>query len=149
MYSKFEQYIDTSRDGLIIMIEHNLATLFPQVSLFEPIDLTDMKSVPLYDSRITSIESKGNNVTQITFNTAFEGYINLIQIKNSRNTIEDRISNLESLMDQTIDQQKKLVALSQWKQMNNYFEQKVVDTEVSIKEIEKEIDSIKTDLDNL
>jgi hypothetical protein len=149
MYQKYEEYINTTQDGLIIMIEHNLNTLFPSMSLFEPVDLTDMKAVPLYDSRITSIESKGLNVTQVSFNGAFEGYVNLLHVKNARNTIENRLSDLETLADQTRDLQKKLVSLAQWKQMNNYFEQKTVDLEGSVKGIESELDSIKKDLDNL
>jgi hypothetical protein len=149
MYKKHHEYINTSQDGLIITVEHNLEGLYPVLSLFEPINLTDMKSVPLYDSRITSIESRGPNVTQVTFNSNFEGYIDLIQIENKRNTVEDRLTSLEISVGQIKEQQKQLVSSFQWRQMNNYFEEKVVTNEESIVAAEKEIDSLKADLDSL
>jgi hypothetical protein len=33
MYAKYEKYIDTSIDGMVFDLEHNLKTLVPSVSL--------------------------------------------------------------------------------------------------------------------
>lgn len=146
---KHEEYINTASDGLIILVEHNLKTLMPDIILYEPINISDFKVVPLYDSRIASIESRGENVIEISFNSGFEGYIHFVGVNNNRDSIEDRLSRVENLLDFTIQQQKQLTSLSQWKQMNSYFESKLAEQSVQILELEKEIEKLKSDIEAL
>lgn len=146
---KHEEYLNTAQEGMIILVEHNLKTLMPDIVLYEPININDFKVVPLYDSRIASIESRGENVVEISFNSAFEGYINFIDVKNTRDSIEDRLARVEDLLDYTIQQQKQLTSLSQWKQMNAYFESKIDEQSAQIAELEKEIEKIKSDIEAL
>jgi hypothetical protein len=119
MYAKYEKYIDTAVEGFIFDIEHNLKSITPLVFLYEPVGLTDFRSVSLYDSRIGFIESKGLNVSRVSFNAPFQGYISFVDIKNSKPDLETKISKLESSLSNTIQQQKSFVTLSQWKEMNN------------------------------
>lgn len=121
----------------------------PSIILYEPINISDFKVVPLYDSRIASIESRGENVIEISFNSGFEGYIQLVDVKNNRDSIEDRLTRVENLLDFTIQQQKQLTSLSQWKQMNSYFESKIADQAVLITELESEIEKLKSDIEAL
>lgn len=146
---KHEEYINTATDGLVILVEHNLKTLMPSIILYEPINISDFKVVPLYDSRIMSIESRGENVLEISFNSGFEGYIHIVDVKNNRDSIEDRLTRVENLLDFTIQQQKQLTSLSQWKQMNSYFSSLFEDQQIKIEELEKEIEKLKSDIDAL
>jgi hypothetical protein len=149
MYRKHEEYISTANEGQVILIEHNLNTQTPAVSLYEPVNLSDLKLVSLYDSRIGSIESRGPNVTALTFSSSFEGYVQLIDIQNTRNLITDRIARLEDLSEILVQQQKQLTTSSQWRQMNNYLESQQVALNNKITEIDAEIKKLKSDIDSL
>ncbi len=146
MYRKHEEYIDTASQGNIIMVEHNLGSLLPSITLYEPINLSDLKAVSLYDSRIASIESRGPNVTRITFSNAFQGYIQLIDIQNVRTTIADRITHLEELTDLIIQQQKQLVNSAQWRQMNTYHDNQAAILNKKIVELGLELTKLKNDV---
>lgn len=149
MAKPYEEYINATAGNLIILVEHKLNTTMPRVALFEPVNLTDFKAVPLYDARIGSIESNGPNITQIEFTSPFEGRVQLIFEENTRDSIESRLANVEDLLDLTIAQQKQLTTLSQWKQMNNLFDQEHADLNAAIAEINSIIDGIKADIDSL
>lgn len=149
MYGKYDKYIDTAVDGLIFDLEHNLKTILPLVFLYEPVGLTDLRSVSLYDSRIASLESKGQNITRISFNAPFEGYISLVDIKNQKPELSGRIDKLETSLSNAIQQQKNLVTLSQWKEMNNLLDQQNQELKDAVASLQKQIDSIKEDIENL
>lgn len=149
MYRKHEEYISTANEGQVILIEHNLNTQTPAVTLYEPVNLSDLKVVSLYDSRIGSIESRGPNVTALTFSSSFEGYVQLIDIQNTRNLITDRIARLEDLSEILVQQQKQLTTSSQWRQMNNYLESQQVALNNKITELDAEIKKLKRELDSL
>lgn len=149
MYAKYNKYVDTAVDGLIFDIEHNLKTIQPLVSLFEPVGLTDLKSVSLYDSRIAFIESRGQNISRVSFNSEFQGYISFVDIKNSKPDIENRLSKLESSLSNTIQQQKSFVTLSQWKEMNNLEDLDMEQAKASLESLQDQIISLKEDIENL
>ena len=146
MYRKHEEYIDTASQGNVILVEHNLGSLLPSVTLYEPINLSDLKAVSLYDSRIASVESRGPNVTRIAFASPFQGYIQLIDIQNVRTTIADRIAHLEELTDLLIQQQKQLVNSAQWRQMNNYHDNQATNLNKKIAELSLELTKLKNDV---
>ena len=146
MYKKHEEYIDTASQGNIVLVEHNLESLLPMITIYEPINLSDLKVVSLYDSRIASIESRGPNVTRISFSSSFQGYIQLVDIQNVRTTIADRIAHLEQATDFIIQQQKQLVSGAQWRQMNNYQDSKFVEVGKKISDLESELSKVKNDV---
>jgi hypothetical protein len=149
MYKKHEEYIDTSSEGNIILVEHNLNTLMPLVALYQPANLSDLKAVSLYDSRISSVESRGPNVTMITFSSAFEGYVQLVDIQNVRTSIIDRIAHLEEVTSLLIQQQKMLTNASQWRQMNTHFESLIVNINNKLVSVDAEISKLKSDIESL
>ena len=149
MYSRYNKYIDTAVDGIIFDLEHNLSTNTPLVFLYEPVGLSDLKAVSLYDSRIGSLESKGLNVIRVSFNAPFQGYISLVDIKNQKPDMDARVSKLETSLSNTIQQQKNFVTLSQWKEMNNLNDSRVQEIIDAIASLENQISSLKQDIENL
>jgi hypothetical protein len=149
MYAKYEKYIDTAVDGIIFDIEHNLKTSEPLVSIFEPVGLTDYRSVSLYDSRIAAIESRGQNISRISFNAAFQGKISFINITNDKPDLDSRVAKLETALSNAIQQQKSLVTSSQWKEMNSLTESQLSSVNELINSIQAQIDLLKEDIENL
>ena len=149
MYAKYEKYVDTAVDGMIFDIEHNLKTLEPLVSLYEPVGLTDYRSISLYDSRIAAIESKGQNISRLSFNAPFQGKVSFVNITNDKPDLESRVSKLESSLSNAIQQQKSLVTISQWKEMNSLEESFLQDLKDLVGSIQAQIDSLKQDIENL
>jgi hypothetical protein len=149
MYAKYDKYIDTAVDGLIFDIEHNLKAIMPLVFLYEPVGLTDLRSVSLYDSRISSIESRGSNVSRLSFGAAFQGYVSFVDVKNDKPDIESRIAKLESGLSNAIQQQKSFTTLSQWKEMNNLVDQDAQSVKDSLVIIQNDIETLKEDISNL
>lgn len=149
MFKIYDKYINTANEGQTIIVEHNLDSLIPFILLYEPVNVNDYKAVPLYDARITSIESKGRQNTLITFNSPFEGYVNVLVVQNERNSVEDRVARLEDMMDISLQQQKQLVSHSQWTQMNTYLENQTSDLNNKVADLSVEIDHLKSDVDAL
>lgn len=149
MYSKFDRYINTATDGMIFDIEHNLKTLSPLAFLYEPVGLSDLRSVSLYDSRIAFIESKGLNITRISFNNPFEGNISLVNITNEKPDLETRITRIETSLTNAIQQQKSFTTLSQWKEMNTLLEEADQSTKDSLSLLVNQVESLKEEVSNL
>lgn len=149
MYAKYNKYIDTAVDGMIFDLEHNLSTSQPLVFFYEPVGLSDLRSVSLYDSRIGSVESRGQNISRISFNGQFQGYISLVDIKNQKPDMDSRVSKLETSLSSAIQQQKNFVTLSQWKEMNNLSDSKTQELIDSISALQSQIDSLRVDIENL
>lgn len=144
MFQEFQEYIDTTQNGLIMYVEHNLKTLTPSVSLYEPVGLNDYKVVPLYDSRIASLESKGPNVFQLSFNTTFKGYVKFLKVQNVQVSLEERVSGLEDAVMNTVAQQKQLVSGSQWRQMNSLVENEFTSLKKTVEQLNADIKKIKS-----
>ena len=144
MFQEYQEYINTTQNGLVMFVEHNLKTLTPFVLLYEPVGLNDYKVVPLYDSRIASLESKGPNVFQVSFNTTFKGYIQFLKAQNVQVSLEERVSGLEDAMGSTVHQQKQLVSGSQWRQMNSLVENEMSQLKKTIDELNSELKRLKT-----
>ena len=149
MYAKYEKYVDTAVDGMIFDIEHNLKTLEPLVSLYEPVGLTDYRSVSLYDSRVAAVESRGQNISRVSFNATFQGKISFVNITNDKPDLDTRVSKLEASLSNAIQQQKSLVTISQWKEMNNLEEGQLADLKELIDSIQGQITLLKQDVENL
>jgi hypothetical protein len=149
MYAKYDKYIDTAVDGLIFDVEHNLKSMMPLVFLYEPVGLTDLRSVSLYDSRIGFIESRGQNISRVSFSASFQGYISFVEIKNAKPDIENRLNKLETSLSNAIQQQKSLVTLSQWKEMNNLEDQDITAVKATTVSLQDQITSLKEDIENL
>lgn len=149
MYAKYEKYIDTAVDGMIFDIEHNLRTLEALVSLYEPVGLTDYRSVSLYDSRIAAVESRGQNISRVSFNADFQGKISFVNITNDKPDLDSRVSKLEASLSNAIQQQKSLVTLSQWKEMNSLEESQLEGLKGQLASFQTQIDSLKQDIENL
>lgn len=149
MYSKFERYINTATDGLIFDIEHNLKTLSPLTFLYEPVGITDLRSVSLYDSRLGFIESKGINISRISFNLPFEGYVSFVSMTNDRPDLESRITRIETNLNNAIQQQKSFTTLSQWKEMTLLLEQEDKSLKDSLTLLNNQVIALKEEVDNL
>ena len=149
MYSRYDKYIDTAVDTLVFDIEHNLKTVQPLVFLYEPSGLTDLRSVSLYDSRVGFIESKGLNVSRVSFNAPFQGYISFVDLKNSKPDLENRISRIEVSLSNAIQQQKSFVTLSQWKEMNNLEDSEITSLKEELASFENQLKALREEVDNL
>lgn len=149
MYSRYNKYIDTAVDGFIFDLEHNLQTAQPLVFFFEPVGLSDLRSVSLYDSRIASVESKGQNITRISFNSPYQGYLSLVDIKNLKPDMDSRVSKVETSLTNAIQQQKNFVTLSQWKEVNNLLDQENQELKDAIAALQTQIDSLRMEIENL
>lgn len=149
MYVKYEKYIDTAVNGIIFDIEHNLKTLEPIVLLHEPVGLTDYRAISLYDSRIAAIESKGQNITRVSFNAPFQGKIAFISITNDKPSLENRISKLETSLSNAVQQQKSFVTLSQWKEINNLKDSDSSIIKDLINSLQRQLDLLKEEVKDL
>jgi len=149
MYSKYDKYIDTAVDGLVFDIEHNLKSMMPLVFLFEPVGLSDLRSVSLYDSRVGFIESKGLNVSRVSFNAPFQGYISFLDIKNTKPGLDERISRIETSLSNAIQQQKSFVTLSQWREMNNLQDSNLESVKDELNSFQNQLSALKEEVNNL
>lgn len=149
MYAKYDKYIDTAVDGSIFDIEHNLKSIMPLVFLYEPVGLTDLRSVSLYDSRVGFVESQGLNISRVSFNAPFQGYISFVDIKNTKPDLESRISRLETSLSSAIQQQKSFVTLSQWKELNNLEESDSQAVKEEITSLQTQFSALKEEVGNL
>jgi transcriptional regulator CtsR len=134
---------------MIFDIEHNLKTMMPLASLYEPIGLTDFRSVSLYDSRVGFIESKGLNVSRVSFSAPFQGYISFLDIKNAKPSLEDRLNKIESTISSAIQQQKSFTTISQWKEMNNFEEKELQVLRSAINVLSNQLSSLEEEVKNL
>lgn len=144
----YERNIDTASDGLTFQIEHNLGG-HPVPVLWEPTTLGDLKIVPLYDPRIASIETKGPNVLQLSFSSAFEGKIQLMLFQAEDFSQQEKIQDIDRRLKDLTVNHRKLVTKEQWSQMNSYLERRSEDNKEELDELTNEIKGLKEDVENL
>ena len=144
----YERHIDTTNDGLIFQIEHNLDG-HPIPFLWEPTTLGDMQAVSLYDPRIASIETKGPNVLQLSFTSAFSGKIQLMLLKQEEFPLKNKIQDIDRRLKDLIVAHRKLVSKDQWSKMNSYLDSKADSISSSLAELVREVQGLKEDVENL
>ena len=144
----YERNIDTNTDGLIFQVEHNLDG-HPVPFLWEPTTLGDMQYVAPYDSRIAGIETKGPNVIQLSFASAFSGKIQLKIFKQDDFSQEEKIQDIDRRLKDLTVNHRKLVTKDQWSKMNSYLEGKSDTAKVDLDELTEEVKGIKEDVENL
>ena len=128
-----QTYIDTNTDGLVVQIQHNLGQMvYPW--LWE-LDSGAKVFVPLFDSRIAELKALDDNVFQVTFASAYEGYLDLIAYDLSTPSVESRLAKVEEDLLKLKNEIVLYTTQSKWKQMNTFQEGR--------------IDAIKSDLDTL
>lgn len=142
MIKKHTQFIDTSVDGLIIPIEHNLNGM-PVPFITEEAENGDRITVPLYDSRIAEIRTKGPNAMQMAFNSNFKGYVEFVVFDGSYITLKDRIEDLESKLFNMFCEQKQLTPKSSWIKMNDMYESEIQNLKYTIKEQSAQIANLR------
>lgn len=144
----YERNIDTTSDGLTFQIEHNLGG-HPVPVLWEPTTLGDLKIVSLYDPRIASLETKGPNVLQLSFASAFEGKIQLMLFQAEDFSQQEKIEDIDRRLKDLTVNHRKLVNKQQWSQMNSYLERRSEDNKQDLDELTNELKGLKEDVENL
>jgi hypothetical protein len=94
---KSSTYVDTNVSGLVIQIQHNLnGTSYPFV--YE-LDTGAKVFVSLYDPRIAEAKQLDDDTFQITFASAFAGYIDLLVFDVSTPDAGDRVKEVEDKLN--------------------------------------------------
>lgn len=144
----YERHIDTSSDGLIFQIEHNLDG-HPVPVLWEPTVLGDMKIVPLYDPRIAAIETKGPDVMQLSFAAPFSGKIQLQLFKAKDYSLEQQVQDIDRRVKDLIVNHRQLVSKNQWSKMNSYQEAKIEEVQKTLDILSDQVDGLAQDVESL
>ena len=145
MIKKHTQFIDTSLDGLILSIEHNLNG-FPVPFITEETENGDRKTVSLYDSRIGEIRTKGPHLCQLTFTSNFKGFIDLILFDGSYVTLKERLDDVEQKMFNIYCEQKQLTPKSSWRKVNDTYDNRIKDLEYNIRDLSAQIANLRNTL---
>lgn len=149
MNNRVKKYIDTDSLGsLVVQIEHNLnGDVYP---FLYTIDGSGHKIVvPLYDPVIAEIKHLDENITQLTFTAAFQGYVDLVYIDTSFSSLSARLSDLEKKMVELTEIQKAMVNGAQWRQMNTYIFSQIDKVKSDINELTVAMELLKADVESV
>lgn len=144
---KNSTYVDTNVSGLVVQISHNMnGTAYP--SIYE-LDGGAKVFLSLFDPRIAEVKDLDDDTTQVTFASAFAGYIDLVVFDVSVPSAEDRVKSLEDKYNDLLAMFNKYVTKSTSTQMNNYFDSKIKDLEAKDEDLQTQINTLRTDVDAL
>ena len=149
MNNRVSKYIDTDAVGsLVVQIAHNLGgTVYPFIYT---IDGSGHKVVvPLYDPVIAEIKHLDENITQITFTAAFQGYVDLVYINVSLSSVSARLQDLEEKIIELTEIQSAMVNSSQWKQMNTYIFSQIDKANSDLKDLTIAMELLKADVESI
>jgi len=120
---KFEMYLDTSSQGMIITVTHRLNGT-PLISMLRFNDQTNQTTyMSLYDSCIASIEALNDQEIKISFANAFKGFVRLYEAD-----LTDYFTRLVDVEDDIYHLYKGLdhrATMSKFSQMSNYFDAQI------------------------
>lgn len=141
-------YIDTGVTGLVIQIPHNMGE-FVYPWLWELNGSGHKVHVPLFDSRIAELKNLDNENFQVSFNSPFEGYVDLLSYNIPIVSQMDKLLKLEKELNEIKDLLPKYTTSSQWKQMNTYIESRLSSAESNIENLKTEFKSLSDDVAEL
>lgn len=148
MYKIHEQVIDTSSQGQVFLVTHNLGGL-PIINLWESSEFGDLKYVSLYDPRIESIETTGTNEIKFSFASAFSGRVQLVYLDLRPDDINSTLRLHETRLSDLTIQQRQFVSKSSWTSMNSYLENEIAKSNSITLGLETDITYLKEDVANL
>ena len=148
MIRKHMQYINTAISGLVIVIEHNLGG-FPFIGVSERLVSGQRKYTSLFDSRFGEFKNLDDDRIQLTFASAYEGYIELFVVEVEDPTVQERLLGLEQRYLSLIKQLESRATVDQVLQIDTLTQTKIdslqnqLDTQIS------QINLIKQDIEAL
>ena len=127
-------YIDTSISGLVKLIPHNL-TGSPAI-FFTDIIGGDEGYVPLMDARIAEAKALDPDNFQVTFSSAFAGFLYLQVVEVDTPTDHTRLLDLEDRYVKQVGLIESKVSHNQWTALNAL-------KDAQIKTLQTQIDDLK------
>ena len=144
---KSRTYLNTAVTGLVNVIEHNLGGT-PDVFITEW-NGTHEVYVSLMDARIAEIKVLDKDTVQITFASAFQGYLELLMVEVDNPSDHQRLLNLESKYTKQINLIEDKVSKTQWIQMNTLLSNQIQSLQEQIADLQSQINTLRTDVDAL
>lgn len=134
MQNRYSLYIDTAVTGLVVQMQHNLnAQVYPFFYTLNSSGHKIYKSI--YAAPIAEAKILDNNTFQVTFLSAFEGYLDLVSWDFKTPTYSKRLTEVEEDINEIRTVLGQYTNLLQWKQMNALLEKKIADLEKENKEL--------------
>ena len=145
--TKSRTYLDTTVSGLIIVVEHNLGGT-PDLFLTE-LDAGKEKYVSLYDPRISEIKALDANNTQLTFSSAFAGYLELLLVEVDDPSDGERLNSLEDRYLKMIALIESKASLDQVAQLNTLTQGQITSLQTQIDDLSSQVSLLRSDVDAL
>jgi hypothetical protein len=140
-------YLDTSVSGLVIQANHNLnGVAYPS---FYTLDAGHKVFVSLYDPRIAEFKNLDDNSVQVTFASAFAGYMDLVVYDVSFPSDTDRIQAIEKKLNDLNLLFEMYTPKNSWKQMNNYHDSRFKDMQAQIDDLTVQLDTLRQQVESL
>ncbi len=150
MARQYEQYIDTSIHGSVVIVDHNLEA-YPIVSFLRVTDpgLEEEKQtlISLFDPILTELEVLNHNQVKVTFSGLFTGYFRAF--KGDVQDIGSRLDDIEEDVDFIYDQLDTRVLTNRWAQMNALRDSQIADLKALITEQAVKFETLKNRVDRL
>jgi len=145
--TKSRTYLDTGVSGLVIVVEHNLGGT-PDLFLTE-LDAGKEKYVSLYDPRISEIKALDANNTQLTFASAFAGFLELLLVEVDDPSVQERLTSLEDRYLKMISLIESKMSIDQWGQLNTLTEGQITSLQTQIDALSSQVSLLRSDVDAL
>lgn len=144
---KAEAFLDTNIAGLVIIVEHNLDNI-PDIFLTELV-LGQQLYVSLMDARIAEIKVLDSDRIQITFASAFIGFIEMLSVDVDNPSDHDRIIRLEQDSVNKLELIESKTSKDQWIQMNTLLSSQITTLQDQVVDLQSQINLLRADLDAL
>ena len=145
--SKQTTYINTAISGLVIPVEHNLEGT-PGLTLTEIVAGKEVY-VSLMDARIGEIKTLDKNHIQLTFASAFNGYLTMFLIEIDSPNYQERLIDLEGKYISQLALIEGKVGRDQWIQMNTLLSAQNEDLQNQIEDLQSQINLLKATVEAL
>lgn len=142
--TKSRTYLNTSISGLVIIIEHNLSGT-PDL-FFTEIDGANEKYVSLMDARIAEVKTLDSDNIQVTFASAFEGFLELLLVEVDNPSDHERLLGLEERYVNQVALLEDKVSKDQWIQMNTLLSSQIEDLQGQINDLQSQVNTLSADV---
>lgn len=145
--TKSRTFLDTTASGLVIIIEHNLGGT-PDL-FFTEWTGSQETYVSLFDPRIAEVKTLDSDRIQVTFASAFSGYLELLLVEVDNPSDHARLLALEEKYLKQIALIEDKVSKDQWIQMNTLLSSQITSLQAQIVDLQSQINLLSSDVEAL
>lgn len=145
--TKDKTFVNTAVSGLVIPVEHNLGGT-PNLMITELVAGNEVY-VSLLDARIAEVKTLDTNIIQVTFASAFEGFIDLHLVTADNPSLHQRVLDLEDRYLSLIPLIESKVSVDQWTQLNNLTQAQIASLQTQINDLSSQLNLLESDVEAL